>query len=166
LIEMRDPQARFVSAIDVTVAVHGTTVAMVAQVDRYATPVRAAGQVIPASVDAASFTVSGGVGHSYSSRLTLSVSGPRVRALAPEINATPTFVILAVASCPAPNGSITVPFRRGSSRWLLNINDGSPLGNTPTLTGTNAATVFLTPSTTLLSDVLAAAGLPSNYFQR
>jgi hypothetical protein len=159
-----------VSAINVTVAAHGTTLAMVAQVDTYAIPVRTEEQVIPAAADAASFTVSGGGGRGYSSRLTLSVSGPRVTALAGEINVTPTFVPLAVASCPAPDGSVTVTFRRGSSRWMLNINDGSSLCNAPTLTGADGTAIPLTPSmtpsNTLLTDVLAAVGLPSNYLQR
>lgn len=166
LIEVRDPQARFVSAVNVTVGAHGTTVAMAAQVDTYAIPVRTTEQVIPAAVDAASFTIGGGGGRTYSSRLTLSISGPQVRALAEEINATPTYVILAVASCPAPQGSITVTFRSGSSRWSLDINNGSALCNTPTLTGSNGRLISLSPSTTLLTDVLAAVGLPSSYFER
>lgn len=166
VIEVRDPAARFVASVNVTVAAHGTTVAMVAQVDTYAIPVRTPAQVIPASVDSATFTFNGGGGRSYSSRLTLAFSGSRVRALVHEVNATPTFVMLAVASCPAPTGSVTVTFRSGSGRWSLNINDGSSLCNAPSLTGTGGAAITLTPSTELLTDVLAAAGLPSDYFNR
>ncbi len=166
VIEVRDPAARFVASVNLTVAEHGTTVGMVAQVDTYAIPVRTPAQVIPASVGSATFTFNGGGGRSYSSRLTLSFSGSRVTALAREINATPTFVMLSVASCPAPAGSVTVTFRSGSGRWSLNINDGSFLCNAPALTGTNGTAITLTPSAELLTGVLAAAGLPSDYFNR
>lgn len=166
LIEVRDPNARFVSSVDVTVAAHGTKVGLAVLVDTYAVPVRTTEQVIPASVDSASFTFNGGGGRSYSSRLTLTFTGSRVKALAREINATPTFVMLAVVSCPAPQGSVAVTFRSGSSRWSLDINDGSFLCNAPMLSGTNGTSVALTPSSALVTDVLAAAGLPSNYFSR
>ena len=165
VFEVRDPAARYVASVNVTVAAHGTSVGMVAQVDTWAIPVRTPAQVIAASTDSATFTFTGG-GRSYSSRLTLTMSGARITTLAHEVNATPTYVVLAIASCPAPQGSVTVTFRSGSRRWSLDINDGSFLCNTPVLTGTDRASINLKPSTTLLTDVLAAAGLPADYFQR
>jgi hypothetical protein len=166
VIEVRDPHARFVSSVNVTVAADGTKVGLVAQVDTYAVVVRTPGQVIAASVDSASFALSGQEGASYSSTLTLSLTGKAVTGLVREINATPTYVVLVQVSCPPPQGSITVTFGRGTARWVLNISAGSILCNTPTLTGADRTSVPLTPSTALLTDVLAAASLPSNYLTR
>jgi hypothetical protein len=162
-IEVRDARARFVASVTVAIATHGSRVGLLALVDTYAIPHRTPGQVISPSTDSATFTFTGGGGRGSSARLTLAFSGPRITTLARQINATATFLPLTVASCPPSSGSVTVTFRSGSRRWSLNINNGSFLCNTPSLTGTAGTSINLAPSTSLLTDVLAAAGLPSNY---
>ena len=166
VIEVRDPRARFVSSIIITFAAPGQAVGMVVQINTYAIAVRTPPQVIPSSIDAATFAVSGGGGRSYSSTLSLHINGRQVSTLVGQINAAPTFVVLTVASCPAPLGSVAVTFRSAGERWLLQISNGSPLCNTPTLTGANGRSIGLTASDALLTDVLAAAGLPRDYLDR
>lgn len=163
-IEVRDPRARFVASLSVVIAAHGTTVGLAAQVDSYAVAVRAPSQVIAPATDSATFTLTGGGGRGPRGRITRTVIGPRVTTLVHQINTTPTFVPLTVASCPAYSGSAAVTFRRGSQRWTLHVDNGSFLCNTPGLTGTAGTSIDLKPSTALLTDVLTAAGLPSDYF--
>ena len=164
MIEVRDPRARFVASLSVAIAAHGSTVGLAAQVDTYAVAARTPSQVIAPATDSATFTLSGGGGQGPRGRITRTVIGPRVTTLALEVNATPAFVPLTVASCPPYSGSAVVTFRRGSERWTLHITNGSFLCNTPSLTGTAGTSIDLRPSTSLLTDLLTAVGLPSDYF--
>lgn len=166
VIEVRDPRARFVSSVDVTIAAHGKTVGMLAQIDTHAVAVRTPAQLITASAESATFTFTGGGSGGYSSRLTLTISGHRITTLAHQINATPTFVMLTVGLCPPPAGRVAVTFRSGSQRWSLTDIDAGFACDTPRLTGSDGTSVTLTPSTALLTDVLTAAGLPKDYFRR
>lgn len=111
-------------------------------------------------------TFSGVGSGSYASTLTLTISGPEVARLVRQVNATPPFVPLTVISCPAPQDKAAVAFRNGSRRWILRVTGSSYPCTTPSLTGADGTSIALAPSDALIADVLAAAGLPRDYWTR